>query len=110
MKTRRTFLKNTALGAFSFGAGLVFITSCASSDQAKSEFDKLLVDPNEPLAKSMRFVADSTKSEESNGNKCATCQHFTEKADRSGKKIGSCNIFQGKYVSADSYCVAWAKR
>jgi hypothetical protein len=101
------------INSFVLTGGALLLSACASQSKTTSavnEYDTLMVDPNEAIAKSMRYNPNASKGNDSNQNTCATCQHYTEKTEVNGKKIGTCNIFQGKYVNSGAVCVAWAKR
>ncbi len=69
-----------------------------------------LVDPNDPMAKSLGFVLDHNKSPDSKGNKCATCSLFTAGAKKDGKNAGACQLFKDKIVYADSFCKSWSAK
>ena len=61
------------------------------------------LDPNDPTAKALGYVNDSTKPDQ----KCATCAQFTGQATDAR---GGCNIFVGKSVAATGWCSVWAKK
>jgi len=72
------------------------------------------VDPNEPQAKSLGYVADATKVDaKANpnykpGQLCANCLQVPK-----GKEGGAevpCNIFAGRAVSAKGWCKVYVKR
>jgi hypothetical protein len=69
-----------------------------------------LVDPNDSVAKAVKYVEDHNKSAESKGNHCATCGFYTKKEMRSGKEVGTCTIFAGKVVLANAWCASWNKK
>ncbi len=65
-----------------------------------------MVDPNDSVAKAVKYVEDHNKSPESKGNHCATCGFYTKKdADK-----GTCTIFAGKMVKANGWCASWNKK
>jgi hypothetical protein len=72
------------------------------------------VDPNEPQAKSLGYVADASKVDvKANpnykpGQTCANCLQVAK-----GKETGAevpCNIFAGRLVSAKGWCKVYVKR
>jgi hypothetical protein len=71
------------------------------------------LDPNDPTAKSLHFVTDSSKVDAAAnptykaGQKCGTCAQFTGKA---GATTGGCNIFVGHTVPASGWCQVWAQK
>jgi len=71
------------------------------------------LDPNDPTAKALGFVADSTKVDGASnpthkaGQKCGTCAQFQGKA---GDVSGGCNIFAGHTVPQGGWCRVWAQR
>jgi hypothetical protein len=71
------------------------------------------LDMNDPMAKGLGFVTDTTKVDDKANpthkadqrcNNCALYKGTTADA-RSG-----CNIFPGKSVPADGWCKSWAKK
>src|SRR5260370_8053112 len=70
------------------------------------------LDPNDPTAKSLGYVSDSSKVEASANpthkpdQTCSSCAQFQGKP---GEHQGGCNIFPGNSVPAPSWCKAWAK-
>ena len=76
------------------------------------------VDPNEPQAKSLGYVKDSTKVDaKANpnfkpGQHCANCLQVPkgkEGAPGAGGQV-PCNIFAGRLVEANGWCKVWVKR
>jgi High potential iron-sulfur protein len=71
------------------------------------------LDPNDPTAKALGFVVDSSKVDETTNpthkatQKCGTCAQFQGKA---GDKTGGCNIFVGKAVPQGGWCKVWAQK
>ncbi len=61
------------------------------------------VDPNDPQAKALAYVHESTKA----GQNCANCQLYTGAADAAW---GGCAIFPGKEVAAKGWCTAWVAK
>lgn len=69
-----------------------------------------MVDPNDSVAKAVKYTEDHTKAADSKGNKCATCGFYTKKEDRNGKEVGTCTIFAGKLVVGNGWCASWNKK
>jgi hypothetical protein len=71
------------------------------------------LDPNDPTAKALGFVVDSTKVDASANpthkptQKCGTCAQFQGKA---GDATGGCNIFAGHTVPQGGWCKVWAQK
>lgn len=71
-----------------------------------------MVDPNDSVAKAVKYVEDNKKSPEAKGNKCSTCGFYglQKKEMRNGKEVGTCTIFAGKMVPAEGWCASWNKK
>jgi hypothetical protein len=69
-----------------------------------------MVDPNDQVAKAVKYVEDFKKSPDSKGNHCQTCGFYTKKEVRGGKEVGTCTIFAGKMVYSNSWCGSWNKK
>jgi len=69
-----------------------------------------MVDPNDSVAKAVKYVEDNTKAADAKGNKCATCGFYAKKEDRNGKEVGTCTIFAGKLVVGNGWCASWNKK
>jgi hypothetical protein len=71
------------------------------------------LDPNDPVAKSLGFVNDSTKVDakanptHTAAQKCGTCAQFGGKP---GEARGPCNVFVGHTVPQGGWCKVWAKK
>jgi hypothetical protein len=71
------------------------------------------LDPNDPTAKSLGFVADASKVDAAAngtykaGQKCGTCAQFQGKP---GDARGGCNIFTGHSVPQGGWCKVWAQK
>ena len=61
------------------------------------------LDPNDPQAKALQYVHESTKADQN----CANCQLYTGSADA---EWGPCAIFPGKEVSRNGWCGAWVAK
>lgn len=69
-----------------------------------------MVDPNDPVAKAVKYVEDHTKAPEAKGNVCTTCGFYAKKETRDGKEVGTCTIFAGKLVVGNGWCASWNKK
>lgn len=69
-----------------------------------------MVDPNDSVAKAVKYVEDAKKSPESKGNHCITCGFYAKKEMRNGKEAGTCTIFAGKLVYGAGWCASWNKK
>jgi hypothetical protein len=71
------------------------------------------LDPNDPVAKSLGFVNDSSKVDaaanptHTAAQKCGTCAQFGGKP---GEARGPCNVFTGHSVPVGGWCKVWAKK
>jgi hypothetical protein len=71
------------------------------------------LDPKDPTAQALGFVADSTKVDTASNStykpnqKCGTCAQFQGKA---GDASAGCNIFAGKSVPSGGWCKVWAQK
>ena len=71
------------------------------------------LDPNDPTAKSLGFVLDTSKVDASANpthkatQKCATCAQFQGNASDAS---AGCNIFAGHSVPQAGWCKVWAQR
>ena len=71
------------------------------------------VDPAEPAAQSLGYVADATKADATKfkmyaaGQACGNCALFGGKA---GDATGPCPIFAGRQVSTKGWCSAYNKK
>jgi hypothetical protein len=61
------------------------------------------LDPNDPTAKALGYITQSTKP----GEKCSNCSQFQSKG---GSAQGLCTIFPGKSVAAAAWCMSWVKK
>lgn len=69
-----------------------------------------MVDPNDSVAKAVKYVEDLSKAPDAKGNKCTTCGFYAKKEDRNGKEVGTCTIFAGKLVVGNGWCASWNKK
>ncbi len=102
MTTRRTFIQILPM------AGALALTA-----RGALAADAAALDPKDPQAAALGYVADATKADKAKfpkyaaGQNCASCQLFQGKA---GDAAGPCPIFAGKKVSAKGWCSAYAKK
>jgi hypothetical protein len=103
--SRRTLVKGAlAAGAIIPAMGMINNASAAAMPA---------LDPADPQAKALGYVADTTKVDAKANpthkpeQKCVNCAQFQGKA---GDASGGCNIFAGKAVSANGWCKVWAKK
>ena len=101
---RRTLLK----GALASLAAIPVVAAVGRADAAAAK-----VDPNDPQAKSLGYVSDTSKVDAKANpthkpeQKCATCVQFQGKA---GDASAPCTIFAGKLVEGTGWCKVWAKK
>lgn len=69
-----------------------------------------MLDPNDGTAKAVGYVEVAKQSSKSAGNKCSNCILFAKTEKINNKEVGTCTIFQKKYVTAAGYCNSWAKK
>ncbi|MFM6928413.1 MAG: high-potential iron-sulfur protein [Bdellovibrio sp.] len=69
-----------------------------------------MVDPNDSVAKAVKYVEDAKKSPDSKGNACSTCGFYAKKEMKNGKEAGTCTIFAGKMVYGAGWCASWNKK
>lgn len=104
---RRNMLKYGSLA-------LVAIGAVAGTRRAEAQGKALpLVDPKDPAAANLGYVADATKVDKAKfpkfaaGQNCGNCTLFQGKpADASG----GCPIFPGKAVHTKGWCSAYVKK
>ncbi len=109
--TRRRFLTQVAI-AVPAGAVLLDVmgTNTASAQAALPQLDV-----NDPSAKALLYVPDTTKVDSKNplaarhtkDQKCSNCSQIQGKA---GDAYRPCAIFPGKLVHSDGWCSVWAKK
>ena len=69
-----------------------------------------MVDPNDSVAKAVKYVEDAKKTAEAKGNNCSNCGFYAKKETRNGKEAGTCTIFAGKLVYGAGWCGSWNKK
>lgn len=104
--SRREFtLASVSLGIVAPGLGLV--SPCSSATAA------VPLDPSDPTAKALGFVADAKKVDAAANptfkptQTCGSCAQYQGTA---AQPVAACNIFAGKTVPAGGWCKVWAAR
>lgn len=69
-----------------------------------------MVDPNDAVAKAVKYVEDAKNAPDAKGNHCANCGFYVKKETRNGKEAGTCTIFAGKLVYGPGWCASWNKK
>jgi|SRR5450631_3975382 High potential iron-sulfur protein len=83
------------------GGSIIPITQTLFSSVTLAESPSL--DPNDPTAKALGYITQSTKP----GEKCSNCSQFQGNA---ASAQGPCTIFPGKSVAAAGWCMTWVKK
>ena len=102
MTTRRAFIQILPLA----GAAALCANAAFAADAPK-------VDPKDPQAAALGYVADASKADKAkfpkyaSGQACGGCQLYQGKP---GDAAGGCAIFAGKQVSAKGWCSAFTKK
>jgi hypothetical protein len=101
---RRTLLKAALLGS----AALPFALRSGEASAAQP-----LVSADDPVAKSLGYVSDTTKVKAAENpthkatQRCDNCAQFVGKV---GDKQGPCNLFPGKDVHGQGWCKVWVQK
>jgi hypothetical protein len=89
------------------------VAVASSAVIASQAMAQAMVDPKDPQAVALAYVADTTKVDAKKfpkhaaAQKCVNCQLYTGKpADASG----GCVLFAGKKVAANGWCSAYVKK
>lgn len=96
---RRIFMMQVAVGS-----------SAVMASQAMAQAK---VDPKDPTAVALGYVADTTTVDakkypkHANTQKCSNCQLYTGKA---ADAWGGCSLFAGKQVAGPGWCSAYVKK
>jgi hypothetical protein len=93
-KRRALISRGLAAGTIAADAG-IFVSRVSVAGAS--------LDPNDPTAKALGYVTQSTKPD----SKCSNCTQFQGKA---GDAQGPCTIFPGKDVAAAGWCMSWVKK
>lgn len=100
MTTRRAFVTTMPLA----GAAALYLPRAHA---------QAALDPKDPQAAALGFVADAAQVDKAKypkfaaGQQCANCQLFGGAA---GAATGACPIYAGKTVPAKAWCSAWVKK
>jgi hypothetical protein len=104
--SRRSLVKSGLIaGAFLPAVGLMTQNAAAAALPP--------LDPSDPTAKALGFVADNTKVDTKTyptfkpTQKCGTCAQYQGKA---GDATAACTIFAGKSVPQGGWCQVWAQK
>lgn len=99
--SRRRFIKLTAIGLAAAPFASALLNTTAKAAEPISETD--------PQAVGLGYKADATKAEKRKDatQLCSNCNFYSAKA---GDANGPCVLFQGKLVTANGWCTAWAKK
>lgn len=104
--SRRSLVKSGLIaGAFLPAVGLMTQNAAAAALPP--------LDPSDPTAKALGFVADNTKVDTKTyptfkpSQKCGTCAQYQGKA---GDATAACTIFAGKSVPQGGWCQVWAQK
>ena len=87
--------------------------ACGSALLAGQAMAQAKVDENDPQAKGLGYVADTTKADakkypkHSNDQKCNNCALYQGKATDA---FAGCPLFGTKQVAGAGWCSAWAKK
>ena len=102
---RRTILK----GALAALASIPVVTAFSRAEAAAAA----TLDPNDAQAKSLHYATDTTKVDPKVSpthkpeQKCSNCAQYQGKATDA---TGGCNLFGGKLVEGNGWCMVWAKK
>jgi hypothetical protein len=101
MSARRDFIRLISWG----GAAALMCGPVAAADP--------MLDEKDPLAVSLGYVADATKTNKTKfpkyeaGQVCTSCALYQGKAPATA---GPCPLYAGKQVAAKGWCSAYAKK
>ena len=96
---RRVFMMQVAVGS--------------TAVMASAAMAQAMVDPKDPQAAALGYVADTTKVDAKKypkhaaAQKCSNCQLYVGKATDAS---GGCSLFAGKKVAGNGWCSAWVKK
>jgi predicted small lipoprotein YifL len=113
MSTRRSFIAILPL------AGVSVLAACGDKAPAPAPAPATpsapattgsMVDPSDPVAAALGYVADATTAKDPKyvaGSACANCALFGGKV---GDAAGSCPLYVGKLVAATGWCTSHVKK
>lgn len=94
-------------------AGLAAIPVVAVVDRAAAAAPAKALDVNNPQAKALGYILDTTKVDQKTNpmhkpeQKCNNCLQWQGKPTDA---VAGCAIFQGQTVVANGWCKVWAKK
>ena len=94
---RRRFLRRLLSGAALAPLALL------RSPRARAA-DLPLLEPADPAARRLQYMADASRAKAAKGNSCAICGLYQ---GTYGSKQGPCQLFPGKGVLASGWCSSW---
>jgi hypothetical protein len=100
---RRNVIKSLALGAT--GALLA-----ARLPQAIAAAALVPLTPNDPTAKALGYIEDSSKVTDAGHTAAMNCSNCAQYLGKPGDARGGCNIYAGKSVNAKGWCKGYAKK
>src|SRR6516162_5252974 len=97
-QSRRQLLKKVTLGVALMPIATTPLRFAFAADLP-------LVSPDDPTAKTLKYVSDVSKSTDAKpGSKCANCAFYQGDA---GSSQAGCPLFPGKAVNAGGWCSSW---
>jgi hypothetical protein len=97
-ESRRRLLKEVTLGVALMPLATIPLRIAFATDLP-------LVTPDDPTAKTLKYVSDAGKSTDAKpGSKCANCAFYQGEP---GSPQGGCPLFPGKAVTAGGWCSSW---
>jgi len=100
-ESRRQLLKKVTLGVALMPIATIPLRIAFAADLP-------LVTPDDPTAKTLKYVSDVSKSSDAKpGSKCANCAFYQ---GDTGSSQGACPLFPGKAVNADGWCSSWTAK
>ncbi len=106
---RRSFLGTFLLVPAAWLLGWSRFASAGDEDIAKK-----MAKPTDPLPSALKYTEDAKKAaaglRRDATSTCGDCIQYTKKGTYKGKEYGTCNLFQGSYVSAGGWCMSWSKK
>jgi len=99
--SRRRFLRNVAIAAPA--------SSLLMIDPAMAQ-DLPVLSADDPMAQGLQYVpnaSDSTADNYQEGQNCANCNFIQ---GNEGDEYRPCQLFVGKAVSANGWCISWVPK